>query len=201
MTSDDKSAILALMLQSGFTISRLANRSIYAALCNDALHGSKVSIAIAVVEGQGAGFLLTITDWANYWRRFLLRHPVLGFRIVLGRLSRRRKIGDVWSSLPASEREFIKSCLSAEPSGRDWSESSPAIAKVVFVHVDTRFRRLRLGAGLYGFLADRLAAKGVTRLDAKVDLKNRQAIPFHALAGFRLERVGNSLFGTKDLHG
>jgi GNAT superfamily N-acetyltransferase len=199
MTSEDESEVLSLMLQSGFPISGLVTRSIYSSLCKDALTCSDTQVAVAAIENRIVAFLLTITDWTRYWRRFMLRHPVPGLRIVKNRARRYGKHVDVWPQLLQSDREYVRSIISDSPSGRSWSDSSPSIAKVVFVQVDPQFRGRRLGVGLYYFLMDYLASRGVTRIDAKVDLTNRRAMPLHVSVGYRLERTGNSLFATKDL--
>ena len=199
MTPGDESEVLALMLQSGFPISGLVTRSMYLSLCRDALANPNVQIAVATVENQIAAFLLTITDWTCYWRQFILRHPVLGLRIIRKRLKKHGKSEDVWPKLSNDDRQYVTSIISDSPSGRNWSDSSPSIAKGVFLQVDPRFRGRHLSVDLYLYLMDHLANLGVTRIDAKVDLTNRRAMPLHVSVGYRLERSGNSLFATKNL--
>ena len=67
------------------------------------------------------------------------------------------------------------------------------------MQVDPKFRGRRISVGLYQFVMRLLAESGITRIDAKVDLTNRHAMPLHVSVGYRLERDGNSLLATMDL--
>lgn len=67
------------------------------------------------------------------------------------------------------------------------------------MQVDPKFRGRRISVGLYQFVLRLLVESGIARIDAKIDLTNRRAMPLHVSVGYRLERDGNSLFATKDL--
>lgn len=199
MQAEDVPDVLTLMTQSRFPVSSLVSKSIYSALCLDALSDERVVIAVATEEKQVAGFLLVIIDWTSYWKSFAMHHPILGLQIGWKRMNRKRESADMWNRLPQADKNNIMRIASARPSGKSWYDSSPAIAKVAFIYVDPLFRGRKLAEELYLYLMKILAKSGVSRIDAKVDLTNRRAMPLHISVGYRLERDGNSLFATKDL--
>lgn len=199
MQAEDMPDVLTLMLQSRFPVSGLVSKSIYSALCLDALSDEQVVIGVATEEKQVAAFLLVIVNWSSYWRSFALRHPLSGARITWRRLNRKRKSVDTWSRLSQEDKKYISSIVSSQPSGKSWSDSSATIAKGVFMQVDPKFRGRRISVGLYQHVMRLLAESGITRIDAKVDLTNRRAMPLHLSVGYRLERDNNALFATKDL--
>lgn len=199
MQAEDMSDVLTLMTQSQFPVSGLVSKSIYSTLCLDALSDERVVIAVATEEKQVAAFLLVIVNWSSFWRSFALRHPLSGARITWRRLNRKRKSEDTWSRLSQEDKNYISSIVSPQPSGKSWSDSSATIAKGVFMQVDPKFRGRRISVGLYQFVLRLLVESGIARIDAKIDLTNRRAMPLHVSVGYRLERDGNSLFATKDL--
>jgi len=200
MQAKDVPDVLTLMTQSQFPVSGLVSRSIYSSLCLDALSDERVIIGVATEEKQVAAFLLVIVNWSTYWRSFALRHPLSGARITWRRLYRKRKSEDTWPRLSQEDKKYISSIVSPEPSGKSWSDSSATIAKGVFMQVDPKFRGRRISVGLYQFVMRLLADSGINRIDAKVDLTNRRAMPLHLSVGYRLERDGNSLFATMELN-
>lgn len=199
MQAEDMSDVLTLMTQSQFPVCGLVSKSIYSTLCLDALSDERVVIAVAAEEKQVAAFLLVIVNWSSFWRSFALRHPLSGARITWRRLNRKRKSEDTWSRLSQEDKNYISSIVSPQPSGKSWSDSSATIAKGVFMQVDPKFRGRRISVGLYQFVLRLLVESGIARIDAKIDLTNRRAMPLHVSVGYRLERDGNSLFATKDL--
>ena len=187
------------MEQAAFPISGLSSCSLYAALCQDALFDDRIVIGVAEDEKRIVAFLLIIVDWRAYWRTFLHRHPLLGVRIVGRRLSRRQSAPDAWNKLTRKQQEQITQAVAETPSGRSWEDSSPSIAKGVFLQVEPAFRRRGISVRLYHHMFTLLAERGVRRIDAKVDLANTGALPLHLRVGYHLERSGNTLFATRDL--
>jgi len=189
------------MQQSAFPISGLSSRRLYRAMCMDALRDNRILIGVAELDHRVAGFLVVIVDWRAYWRAFMRRHPLVGITILWRRYMRRRGRESLWQKMTDEQRRRVEEIVSPEPSGRSWSDSSPKIAKGVFLHIDSAYRRRGLAVELYRYLFDLLASRGVIRCDAKVDVVNARAFPLHLRMGYRLERAGDSLFATIDLPG
>jgi ribosomal protein S18 acetylase RimI-like enzyme len=202
VTEPDTDAVVALMTQSRFPVGGTSSHAIYSALCGDALSDNRVYLAVARSSDAGiVAFLLAIVDWRAYWASFLLRHPVLGVRIVGGRIMRRfrRRSTEGLETMTEEQRRRIDAILSPDISGISWRDSGPDIAKAVFLHVDPGFRRRGTAVELYEYLFRVMAGNGVRRCDATVDMTNARAHPLHVRMGYHLEKLGNSLFATQDL--
>lgn len=195
----DLTDVLKLMRQSAFPISGLSSRPLYRAICMDALRDNRMLIGVAELDRRVVGFLVVIVDWRAYWRAFLFRHLLVGSAILWRRLMRQRSRESLWQKMSAEQRRQVVEVISTEASGRSWSDSGPVIAKGVFLHIDPACRRRGLAVDLYRYLFDLLASRGISRCDAKVDIVNTRAFPLHQRMGYRLERVGDSLFATTDL--
>ena len=199
MEPRDVASVMQLMVDSRFPLSGLASQSLYRAICQDGLKADRVLIGIAEIDRTVAGFLLVIVDYAAYWKSFLMRHPLVGVRMLWRRARRRKRFVNVWITLTLETRQAVSNIIEIEPCGRTWADSNPSIAKGIFMHIAPRFRRKGLAIVLYEFLFNILRQRGVSRCDAKVDIANTAAHPLHLRVGYRLERQGNTLFATRDL--
>jgi GNAT superfamily N-acetyltransferase len=186
------------MEQAAFPISGLSSRSLYRALCRDALTDDRIMIGVALC-GSIAGFLIIIVDWWQYWAAFSRRHPLLAVMMLKRRLFKARRSHFSGKSLACEQQVPICQGARGASSGRRWSDSSACIAKGVFIHIDPTYRRRGISVQLYKYLFNLLASRGVKRIDARVEPENSSALLMHVRLGFHLEKAGNSMFATLDL--
>ena len=180
-------------------IARMAGEPIYRAVSRDALRRRDTLIVVAEQAGTLAGVVVAATRWKRYWRGFVLRHPLLGARVLWHRLRKVLGLGRRTREPQVDEPGRLGDCVSATPSGRSWSESSPAIAKVAYVGVRQQCRGRGIGDAIYRHLFAILRQRGVARVDAHIDYDNIASVWFHWKTGWRIERWGSGYFATVNL--
>ncbi len=196
----DFSRVLDMMIQSRFPISGLFSKSLYRALCRDAIKARRIMIGLAEWQHVIAAIHIFILDWKRYWQGFMLRHPLLAIRMIWLRLGRRRKYQNIWEKLPAEIQQQVNREIITVSSGRSWHESSPHIAKGVFIYTDPKYRRRGIAGELYRYTYKVLVSRGIKRMDATVDLENIASLRFHREIGYRIEKCGSGLFATVDIN-
>jgi len=95
--------------------------------------------------------------------------------------------------------EAISKYFTTFRSGSSWLESSPQIAKAIFISVDPAYRGSGVGLELNQYRDKVFIERGVKRYDGYVEI---QRVPqFHLLhkTGFQIERRGNKFFVSKYL--
>ena len=128
LVEEDLLQVAKLMEKIKPEIAGLSATSLYSALCRDALSNENVVIVIAHDHQRLVGLNITVIDRKRYWRAFLLRHPVIGFRIVHHRFIRtlraKIKAGNPEPEIPEAIHDYI----SPSSSTWSWQDSAPWIA-------------------------------------------------------------------------
>lgn len=200
MERADVPRVIELMGQGSLSLVGVSSRRLHQALCHHALRDPRVLITVAECDdGTVTAFLLSALDWKRAQRAFAMRHPLLGCAMLMSRLRRRARSGGDQTQLTPAQQQIIRDAVAPDPSGRSWHETSPRIAKGLFIQVDPRFRRRGLSVTLYRHLFRWLAERGIPRIDACVSLTNVSALPLHQRLGYRLEMADGYLFATTDL--
>ena len=179
VVSTDLQNLCGLMADVGASFAGLTSRSMCFAIGSDAVAVNGVTIAVADHDKELIGFAAAVVDPAAYWKGFLWRHPMIGTTAVVHKLLR-----------------------GGRGTGIDhWNQSSPSIARILYVGVAERFRRKGLGAQLYQTVFHMLAESGVQRAEAHTDHDNIPSIRLFAQIGGRSRMVkgGTALFWTYDL--
>jgi ribosomal protein S18 acetylase RimI-like enzyme len=146
-----------------------------------------VNIVLADSEHHPAGFVIAITHPAAYWKSFVMRHPVLGLKIM-----GRRSLGGRASELsPAVISEEGLKLLEPHAPPYSWEQSDPTIARILFISVKPEFRKRGIGDALYRRLFELLRAQGVRAMNARIDCDNFASLQLHHRAGWKLYRDGD----------
>jgi len=180
-------------------IAGLSATSLYSSLCRDGLSNENVVIVVAQDHLRLVGFNITVIDRKRYWRAFLLRHPVIGFRIVHHRfieaLRAKIKAGNPEAEIP----EAIHAYISPGSSTWSWQDSAPWIASIFITAVDGQYRGKHISEGIGKYLLKVLAERGVRRVVSIVDPDNIPSIRLSHSLGFRIEKSESKLFISIDV--
>ncbi len=199
LTPPDEDALVQLLLRLQCTIARISRESIYRAMIRESYADRRIHILVCSSGSELAGYVIAIADWREFWMGFVLRHPLIGARILIARLRGQESRGRAQVDLPAAPRD--DPTLGGWPvdDGRRWEDSSPQVAKVVHVGVDPRFRGSGIGSSLYYSLMKRLLGSDVNRLDAYIDLPNTASVRLHIATGWQVKRLADGYFASVDL--
>jgi ribosomal protein S18 acetylase RimI-like enzyme len=199
---DDIDGVLILMDELKPNIGGSRDPSLYRALCQEALIDERVIVLVCEEQSQIIGFYLAVTD-RNRWRMsFLCRHPGIVAKMIVTRAF--AKLQQLLRSAQPQDTiehdaQDISMYITPTAAGRLWGESSPHIAKLMFLGVGTRHRRKQVARGLLRSMISVLAERGIRRADAIILLHNMPSIHLVHPFGFKLHREGGHLFGTKDI--
>jgi RimJ/RimL family protein N-acetyltransferase len=180
-------------------IAGLSATSLYSAICRDALSNESVVIVAAHDHQRLIGFNITVIDRKRYWRAFLLRHPVIGFRIAHHRfiraLSAKIRVQNPAQEIPEAIHEYI----SPSSSTRSWQDSAPWIASIFITAVDSHYRGKGISEGIGKYLLKVLADRGVRCVVSIIDPDNIPSIRLSHSLGFKIEKSNSKLFISIDL--
>jgi len=179
VVSTDLQSLCSLMAEIGASFAGLASRSMYFAIGSDTVADNRVSIAVADLDGELVGFAAAVVDPAAYWKGFLWRHPVIGATAVVHKLLR------------GGRRTGID----------HWNQSSPSVARILYVGVAEHYRGKGIAAQLYRTVFHILAESGVQHIEAHIDHNNISGIRLYARFGGRIRMVkeNTTLLWTLDL--
>jgi len=199
MQQRDVEGMLALLKESRPGIMGMSSDGAYSALCHAGLHDPSLTIAVSECEGEIAAMFIVVTEWKQFWPRFLLRNFAIGLRVITSILRRRSRKATGTSGPAPKQEEGVGEWVADTPSGRDWSDNGPDIAKGIFLGTNAKFRGRRIAQKIYAYLLDALRENNYKRYDACVDFRNVPSLRLTAGAGLRMEVSGNRYFGTMDL--
>jgi ribosomal protein S18 acetylase RimI-like enzyme len=199
----DLKSLLSLMNEIKPNIGGSRNPSLYRAICQDALSDKRVVIVVAEEKSEIVGFLLTVIN-RNRWRRsFLLRHPWSMPRLFWERVSKEwrtpsRETAPGKRNVDGNMQD-ISPYISTKETNKSWEDSSPQIAKLLFICVRAKERRKRLARNLFDFTIARLVERGVRRADAIVLLHNVPSIRLSHELRFEMYIQEGHIFQTMDI--
>ncbi|MCB0417352.1 MAG: GNAT family N-acetyltransferase [Bdellovibrionales bacterium] len=179
----DVSDLAEAMAELGVTVAGIsglpANRLIAAAVVSR----PEVNGLVCECRGEIAGFLVCISNWKQFWLKFLARHPVFLFKVVANRLFK----ANLKRRSPAPSTEGA-----SQDGGNKiyWEDSSLAISKTLYVGVRETYRGLGLGKLLYQRMFEELHKQGISRLDARIAGDNEGSQKLHASVGFKVVKRG-----------
>lgn len=195
----DYSEVIGLMQKSEIPVAGLYSRSIYNAIFNQALKDDRIVFGVAEYESKLIGLVIAIIDWNRFWISFLFRHPLLSLHVLFRRLLRHVGIGVLKSHYNAEELKAVERYLTTSISDRAWRDSSPQIAKAIFIAVDPEYRRLKVGLELNRFRDRIFFERGVKRYDGWVEMHRIPQLHLLHKTGFLIEKRGDKFFVSKDL--
>lgn len=185
-------ACVGILRALGISIAGVRETVLFRALCRDGLRAYPLVCVLATSGDFPAGIVLAIVDYAVYWKRFAVRHPLIGLRILsrraLNLASARRK--RVSGQDPAPTVDNAEKCFAS------WSESNRHIAKILFIGVLPAFQRQGIGRELYKSLLSFLKQIGVQRVDARIAPDNLPSIRLHQELGWSVFRDSRGFFAT-----
>ena len=191
--------VIDLMQKSNIPVGGLYCRSIYKALCRQALKDKRIVFGVVEYEFKLIGMIIAIIDWNRFWTLFLLRHPLLALRISFRRLLRKAGMGVAKIDYDEEQLKTVEPYLTNTLADRSWKDSSPQIAKAIFLMVDPEYRRLKIGLGLNRLRDQILMERGVKRYDGWVEMHRIPQIHLLHKTGFLIDRRSDKFFVSKDL--
>ena len=195
----DGPQVIDLMQKANFTIAALNCRSIYDAIYRQALKDRKVVFGVAEYEKKLIGLVIAIIDWNKFWLSFFLGHPMLSLHILVRQLLKICGVGVAKRDYEPEQLKTVEKFLTTAISNRSWKDSSPQIAKAMFISVDPEYRGLKVGLDLNRFRDKVFIERGVKRYDGWVELHRIPQINLLHKTGFLIERRGDKFFVSKDL--
>ncbi|MCU1274170.1 MAG: hypothetical protein JWO48_1601 [Bryobacterales bacterium] len=184
-----------LLSQAGISVAGVQSASLCRALCEDAVSNRGVTVVIAGSDHDPAGFVVAIIHPSAYWRSFVLRRPVLGFKMVWRRLFGGRE-GELFAAQLPDDAAGL---LEAEATTHSWAQSDPTIARILFIGVQPKFRRHGIGEALYRRLFEVLPAAGVRFVHARAGCDNLPSLRLHHRTGWKLYRDRECVFALYQL--
>jgi ribosomal protein S18 acetylase RimI-like enzyme len=178
--------------------------SLYSAICRDALLDQRVVIVVAEEKSEIIGFLLAVIDRDRWRMSFMFRHPRITAKMVwdraVGRLRKRFHEAEPEPRTSEGNGHDISRYINPAETNKSWKDSSPQIAKLLFICVKERDRRKRFAKGLFDSMLAALAERGVKRADAIVLLTNIPSLRMsHEQLGFDMFIQDGHIFQTKDI--
>jgi GNAT superfamily N-acetyltransferase len=199
LRQDDLPEILSLLEEVRPEIAGLTTRTIYATICQKALIDERVVFVVAEGHGKLKGFAIAIIDRNCFWASFLCKHPLLALRIALRRFLRLTIVGRTKEVPDPKQLEIIEKCILSPPSDRSWwKDSSPQIAKGLFIAVHKKHQSKGIGRELLRYRDKVLEDRGVKRVDGIILMHRIPSVKLFYSEGFRIEKKNNRFFVTKD---
>ena len=180
-------------------IAGLHSSKLYDAICADALSDKRIVIVVAEKQSRLIGFNLTFIDRNQYWRLFIVKHPLFALQIAAHRFLRLLRVSPEREMTRSADPKDVNQYITTIPSGCSWKDSSPEIAKLVMTALTKEHRGRRISGGFGAYILDVLAHHNVRRVDTKIDPHNIPSIRLTYGLGFTIERTGDHLFATIDL--
>ena len=199
LQKSDYPEIIELMQKSNIPFGGLYSRAIYTALYRQALIDDKIVFGVAEYEGKLIGLVIALIDWNSFWISFLRRHPLLAAHIFTKRLMKKVGLKESKKDYDPEKLKEIDQYLTTSISDRCWKDSSPQIAKAIFIAVDPEYRGLKIGYKLNRFRDTVFVDRGVKRYDGWVEMHRIPQLHLLHKTGFLIEKRGDKFFVSKDL--
>jgi len=179
-------------------VAGTTSKPVYRAICTDALRRPSVLVVTASSGRLVAGAAIAIVDWSAYWRTFPWRHPLAALCVATRRLRRHLRWPHKQTRVGRTPGygEQLHDLVGTDNTNLLWRDSSPSIAKIVYIVTRSDMRNRGVGRSLYYFLFRELQAQGVTRVDANIDGDNLPSIKMHAHAGWTLHRTHSGVMAV-----
>lgn len=202
LIKNDYPQVIDLMAKSKIPFAGLYSKAIYRAIYREALVDKKIMFVVAEHKKKLIGLVIAIINWKVFWVSFLLKHPILACQIVYNKLKKK-----MLHSAPKNEKPHItieqmneiRQYLTDSIKDRSWDDTSPEIAKAIFISVDPEYRRSGIGLKLNKYRDKVLIERGVKRYDGWVQAHRIPQLHLLHKTGFFIEKRGNSFFVSKDL--
>jgi hypothetical protein len=199
----DIDGVLTLMDETKPNIGGSRNASLYHALCNEALIDKRVVVVVGEEDSKIIAFFLAAIDRDRWRMSFVRRHPWIAIKMTGARVLRklRRRVVPPEPETRGNEnnRHDIRQYIQTTETTKSWKDSSPRIAKLLFICVQEGERRKHVSLGLYQAMIEELAKRGVSRVDGIILLQNIPSIRLSHKLGFHKYIRDSHIFVTKDL--
>ncbi len=200
LQKNDFPQIIELMKKLRISIVGLYSRAIYTAIYHQALIDDRIVFVVAEKQRKLIGLVIAIIDRNSFLISFLLRHPLFALQIFFGKLLRLMGIGVSRRVPNSAQLEAVSKCLTTSHTDKSWwKDSSPRIAKAVFISIDPKYQGCGIGFELNRYRDKVLVERGVNRYDGIVEIHRIPQILLLHKTGFRIEKRGNKFFVSKDL--
>ena len=199
LQKDDYPEIVELMKKFHISIAGLYSSAVYTAFYRRAIVDDRVVFGVAEYEHKLVGLVIAIIDWNKFWPSFLFRHWLIALRIPFNKLADRLRKSESKPTYDPQKLKDVDQYLTTAIADRSWNDSSPKIAKALYIAVDPNCRGLKIGYRLNRFRDTILIQRGVERYDGWVDSHSIPQLHLLHKTGFLIERRGDKFFVSKDI--
>jgi ribosomal protein S18 acetylase RimI-like enzyme len=195
---------MKLMAEIRPNISGTHSCLLYNTICTDALFDKKIVFIVTEYKLDIIGFYFVVLDRDRWRTSFIFRHPFIGFIILLNRIFNELKnVFKIHNNNLQCDLVYIheiKGLVKPEIVNRSWNDSSPQIAKLLYVAVNKTYRGGKIAHKMWKYALEVLKERGISRIDTQILLDNISSIKLHYGLGFDIYIKGHSLFATRDLN-
>jgi hypothetical protein len=205
LKKNDLPQICTLMAQIKPPIAGLQSKSVYSAMCHDALKDKRLVFLVAEKNKELIGFTLAIIDRKNFWKAFTLRHPYLSARIFIVKFFKalRFKLAIHRSTIIENENEhqnLIDKWIKSSKSVICGRYADSQIAHTQYTAVAEGYRKEGIGIELQNSRDRILKEIGVKQLCSNVNIKNIAGIIMnYRRGGWKAERKGYWIKMSRDI--
>jgi ribosomal protein S18 acetylase RimI-like enzyme len=199
---NDYPQIIELMHKLKIPVAGLYSKAIYTAIYRRALTDKRIVFVVVELQSKLIGLVIALIDRNSFWISFLLRHPLFAIQILFRKLFRFMEVGVTEIVPDPAHLEDINKYLTTSISDRSWwKDSSPQIAKALFLSIDPEYRKSGIGFLLNQYRDKVLVERGVKRYDGIVEIHRIPQIHLLHKAGFSIEKRGDRFFVSKIYNG
>jgi ribosomal protein S18 acetylase RimI-like enzyme len=192
ISPEDKSPLIEVFMRVHPSIFRLNDRLVYKAFINEILCSKNAYGLVAVSNGELAGFITAAINWPRFKKIFILKHPFIGFLILLQNISTvihavlERRFGNK----PISPSSDLLLHQNKEEGG-----SKEGIAYIIQSGVDPAHRSKGIGTGLHASMQKYLAMEGIKRIECHIDEGNIASVIMHERTHWTMFKNPTGYFG------
>jgi GNAT superfamily N-acetyltransferase len=200
---DDIPQTLRLMEEIKPNICGVHSKSMYRTILKNALRDPRNVFVITKIDSEIVGFYFVVVDRDKWRESFIALHPLILTKTVLAKINwffrktvtkENRNSGKIKPDCPVEDK-----VIRPEVSNRNWKDSSPEIAKLLYIAVKKEYHGKRIGKSMSQYAFKILKERGVNRIDAQILFHNKQSIYLKYKLGFNIFTDVDFLFATRDI--
>jgi len=193
VTAADQGPLFELLSRMRVSFAGCANARVQRLMCHEASERREVRCVVADDGGALVGLVIAVHNPRRYWRRFVVRHPIAAFLILMSRL---RSKASPLDKEPSDQS--VWPMLEPGPNEHEWGAGGANVAAIQFIGVAAEVRRGGIGAGLYETFFKLVAGAGITRVDAHIEPWNVASVRLHRRVGYRIFNDGSGFYAIRE---
>jgi len=194
INTPDYNEIVDFLGESKTPIAGLRSKRVHKAFSRYALYSQDVIFIVATDDKKIVGISITVINWKKFWKTFFIKNFYIFVEMIIVKLIRKIRFDKTGHC--SKTYEEIDQYLTKKKLDRSWKDSSPLIAKVLYVAVKDRYRKQGIGKALYDFRNQIIRKRGIKRLDSKINHQNIAPIKLAYNEGRMIIRESDGMLFT-----